>query len=157
MTRTRDRHKEQDTDTVGPHRTARLITYGVLAVVVLTLALTGLAVYRSGESSRDADAKADQLTAQLQQFGLRTPSKETIVRVLGDDGGAVCANPDNALTKAALAAQLVNGAGGPGTRPVIADTRILQGQLAIVSVYCPEHLENIQEYRDSLGTAEVTG
>lgn len=155
MSHTRDQHTNPDT--VGPPKVARIVTYGLLAVVVLVLALTGLAIYQSGEASRDADAKADQLTAQLKQFGLRTPSKETIVQVLGDDGGAVCANPDNALTKAALAAQLVNGAGGPGTRPVIADTRFLQGELAIISVYCPEHLQKVQEYRDSLKTAEVAG
>jgi hypothetical protein len=134
-----------------------MITYGLLGIGVLLLMLTGLLIFQSGEASRDADAKADQLIAQLQEFGLRTPSKDVIVQVLGDDGGAVCANPDNALTKAALAAQLVNGAGGPGTRPVIADTRILQGELAIVSVYCPDRLEEIQEYKDSLDTAEVAG
>lgn len=155
MTHTRDPQKTPDT--VGPSRANRFVVYGLLAVVVVTLALSGLFIYRSGKSSRDADAKADQLIGQLQQFGLRTPSKETIVRVLGDDGGAVCANPDNALTKAALTAQLVNGAGGPGTRPVIADTRFLQGELAIVSVYCPEHLQKIQDFRDSLKTAEVAG
>jgi hypothetical protein len=155
MTHTRDRHPTPDT--VGPSRTNRLIVYGVLAVVVVTLAITGLVIYQSGQSSQDAEAKADQLIGQLQQSGLRTPAKETIVRVLGDDGGAVCANPGNALTKAALTAQLVNGAGGPGTRPVIADSRFLQGELAIVSVYCPERLQEIQDFRDSLKTAEVAG
>ena len=79
------------------------------------------------------------------------------MRQLGDDGGAVCSNPNNALTRAALAAQLVNGAGGPGTRPVIADTRFLQGELAIISVYCPDQLDDFQQYRDSLDTADVAG
>jgi hypothetical protein len=144
MTHTRDRHPTPDT--VGPSRTNRLIVYGVLAVVVVTLAITGLVIYQSGQSSQDAEAKADQLIGQLQQSGLRTPAKETIVRVLGDDGGAVCANPGNALTKAALTAQLV-----------IADSRFLQGELAIVSVYCPERLQEIQDFRDSLKTAEVAG
>jgi hypothetical protein len=155
MSHTRDR--QQASDTVGPSRAGRFVVYGLLAVVVLTLAVTGLVIYQSGKDSRDADAKADQLVAQLQEFGLRTPSKETIVRVLGDDGGAVCANPNNALTKAALAAQLVNGAGGPGTRPVLADTRFLQGELAIISVYCPDQLQEFQQYKDSLDTAEVAG
>jgi hypothetical protein len=155
MSHTGDRQKTSDT--VGPSRAGRFVVYGLLAVVVVTLAVTGLVIYQSGKDSRDADAKADQLVAQLQEFGLRTPSKETIVRVLGDDGGAVCANPNNALTKAALAAQLVNGAGGPGTRPVLADTRFLQGELAIISVYCPDQLQEFQQYKDSLDTAEVAG
>jgi hypothetical protein len=153
MTHTREREPH----TTGAPRRTRMITYAVLAVAVVTLMVTGLLIHQSGEESRDADAKADQLTSQLQEFGLRTPSKEQIVRVLGDDGGAVCAHPDNALTRAALAAQLVNGAGGPGTRPVIADTRFLQGELAIISVYCPEQLQDFQEYKDSLETADVAG
>ena len=150
-------HRKTTPDTVGPGRGARLITYGLLAVGVVALMVTGLLIFQSGEASRDAEAKADQLTAQLQEFGLRTPSKDQIVRVLGDDGGAVCANPDNALTRASLAALLTNGAGGPGVRPVIADVRILQGQLAIISVYCPDRVAEFQEYKDSLKTAEVAG
>jgi hypothetical protein len=149
--------RETEPQTSGAPRRTRIITYGVLAVAVVILTVAGLLIYQSGEESRDADAKADQLISQLQEFGLRTPSKEQIVRVLGDDGGAVCANPDNALTRAALAAQLVNGAGGPGTRPVIADTRFLQGELAIISVYCPDQVQKFQEYKDSLKTADVAG
>jgi hypothetical protein len=142
---------------VGAPKNSRYITYAVLAVAVVILMVTGLLIFQSGKESRDADAKADQLISQLQQFGLRTPSKDQIVRVLGDDGGAVCANPNNALTRAALAAQLTNGAGGPGLRPVIADTRFLQGELAIISVYCPEQLQKFKEYKDNLKSAEVAG
>ncbi|MFL6128456.1 MAG: hypothetical protein ACJ73E_05265 [Mycobacteriales bacterium] len=126
-----------------------------MAVVILMV--TGLLVYQSGKSSREAEDKADQLVAQLAEFGLRTPTKDQIVRVLGDDGGAVCANPGSPLTRAALAAQLSNGAGGPGMRPVIADTRFLQGELAILSVYCPDQLGKVKEYVDSLRTGEVAG
>jgi len=153
MTHTRESRTQPST--VGPSRNARMITYGVLAVAVVILLVVGLLIYQSGRSSQDAEAKAARLIGQLEQFGLRAPSQETIVRVLGDDGGAVCANPNNALTRAALAAQLVNGAGGPGTRPVLADTRFLQGQLAIISVYCPDHLQEFQEYKDRLNSAEV--
>ena len=143
--------------TVGPSRDHRMITYGVFAVAVVILLVVGLLLWESGKTSQEAEAKANQLIGQLQQFGLRAPTQENIVRVLGTDGGAVCANPNNALTRATLAAQLVNGAGGPGARPVIADTRLLQGQLAIITVYCPEHLQKFQEYKDNLKSAEVSG
>ena len=51
------------------------------------------------------------------------------MRVLGDDGGATCADPNEALSRATLLAQLTNGAAGPGIRPVIADSRVVKGQL----------------------------
>ena len=155
MTQTRE--SQTPPPTVGPSRDARIISYGVLAVALVILLVVGLLLYESGKSSQDAEAKANQLIAQLNEFGLRAPTQENIVRVLGDDGGAVCANPNNALARAALAAQLVNGSGGPGTRPVIADTRILQGRLAIITVYCPDHLQKFQEYKDNLKSAEVAG
>jgi len=31
------------------------------------------------------------------------------------------------------------------------------GELAIISVYCPDQLQAFQEYRDRLDTAEVVG
>jgi hypothetical protein len=154
---THARESQTSSSTVGPSRSARVISYGVFAAAFVILVVVGLLLFNSGKSSQDAEAKANQLIGQLNQFGLQAPSQENIVRVLGDDGGAVCANPNNALTRAALAAQLVNGAGGPGTRPVIADTRFLQGELAIISVYCPEQLQEFQEYKDNLDTAEVAG
>jgi hypothetical protein len=154
---THTRQSRDSASTIGPSKSARIITYGVLAVAFAILAVTGLLIYDSGKDSRDAQAKADQLTSQLQQFGLRTPSKDQIVRVLGTDGGAVCANPNNGLTRAALNGLLTNGAGGPGMRPVIADVRFLQGELSIISVYCPDQLQKFQEYKDSLKTAEVAG
>jgi hypothetical protein len=40
---------------------------------------------------------------------------------------------------------------------VIADVKVLQGELAIISVYCPDQLQKFQDYKDSLKTAEVAG
>jgi hypothetical protein len=60
-----------------------------------------------------------------------------VVRVLGDDGGAICDDPNSALKKAILYGQLTNGAAGPGIRPVIADNRVVQGELAVIKIYCP--------------------
>jgi hypothetical protein len=52
---------------------------------------------------------------------------------------------------------LTNGAAGPGQRPVIVDNNALRGQLAIVKVYCPQHLERLQQIVDGLKTANVAG
>ena len=84
----------------------------------------------------------------LQDAGVRPPSQEQVVRVLGEDGGAACEDPGNALRKANLFAQLTNGASGPGTRPVLADSRAVRGELLIVSIYCPEELQVERMLRD---------
>ena len=77
------------------------------------------------------------------------------MRVLGDDGGATCADPNDALSRAVLFTQLANGAAGPGARPVIADSRVVQGQLLIIQIYCPDELEDFQEFVDDLKTDDV--
>ncbi|MGH3506969.1 MAG: hypothetical protein ACRDO2_07170, partial [Nocardioidaceae bacterium] len=82
---------------------------------------------------------------------------DQIVRVLGDDGGAVCQNPNDSLSRSILLAQLANGAAGPGARPVIADSRVLQGQLLIIQIYCPDELEEFQQFVDELKTDDVAG
>ncbi len=79
------------------------------------------------------------------------------MRVLGDDGGATCTDPNESLTKAILLSQLANGAAGPGARPVIADSRVVQGQLLIIQVYCPDELEDFQKFVDDLKTDDVLG
>jgi hypothetical protein len=40
---------------------------------------------------------------------------------------------------------------------VIADSRVLQGQLLIIEVYCPDELEDFQEFVDDLKTDDVAG
>ena len=83
--------------------------------------------------------------------------QEQIVRVLGDDGGAICKNPTSALRKALLFSQLTNGAGGPGIRPVIVDSRIFKGELLVIQIYCPDQLPGFQQLVEQLKTAGVAG
>jgi hypothetical protein len=77
--------------------------------------------------------------------------------VLGDDGGAVCANPNNALSRATFHSQLTNGAPGPGNRPVIANDRVAKGELAIIKIYCPDQLAEFQQFIDNLKTYNPGG
>lgn len=136
----------QETQTVRERRTL----YIVLAVVVVLLMVVGLIAFRSGKSSREAEQKANQLIGELQAVGARAPSQEAIVRVLGNDGGAVCVDPNGALSRATLLAQLANGAGGPGSRSVIASSKLLQGELLVIKVYCPDELSDFQDFVNSL-------
>ena len=75
--------------------------------------------------------------------------------MLGDDGGAVCDDPGNALREATVNAMLYNGAAGPGLRPIIFDSKLFAGELAVISVYCPEHLQDFKDYVDDLKTGDV--
>ncbi|RZL74302.1 MAG: hypothetical protein EOP32_35005 [Rhodococcus sp. (in: high G+C Gram-positive bacteria)] len=133
----------------------RITIYITIAVIFVVLLVVAVLSYHSAATTQQAEQKADQLTAELQGAGLTAPSREQIVRVLGDDGGAVCANPNEALTRATLAAQLANGSGGPGTRPIITDSRLLQGQLLVIKTYCPDELADFQQFVDDLETARV--
>jgi hypothetical protein len=133
----------------------RRTTYIVLGIIFVVLAGTALLVFRSARSNAEAEQKADQLVTELSAAGLRVPSHEQIVHVLGDDGGAICAQPNSALRRGVLYGMLTNGAGGPGVRPVIADNKALQGQLLVVKVYCPNELERFTKLVDDLKTADV--
>ncbi|KAE8765044.1 hypothetical protein [Georgenia thermotolerans] len=121
-------------------RRQRSWLYITAIVLLVALAVGGLLAFRGARVTQAAQSKADELIALLEDRGARAPSREQIVHVLGADGGAVCANPNDALSRAIFLGQLANGAAGPGYRPVIADNKVVQGQLAIMQVYCPDQL-----------------
>jgi hypothetical protein len=133
-------------DTEARHRRTVNIVLGAVFVV---LAVVALLLYHAKKSDAAADQKATQLAAEITAAGHTPPPKDRIVSVLGDDGGAVCAEPASALKRAALYSGLSNGAGGPGQRPVIADSRAVQGELLIIKVYCPEDLPSFSEVVDA--------
>lgn len=124
-------------------------------IILGAFMIAGLFAFSSARETREAQEKADQLIAAIEEAGGTAPTRDQIVRVLGDDGGATCANPNDALSRAILLSQLANGATGPGARPVISDSRVMQGQLLIIEVYCPEELEDFQQFVDGLKTDNV--
>lgn len=136
-------------------RRGRSVTYIVSVILLVVLAVIGLITFRAARETQQAGEKADQLISEIEAAGSTAPSREQIMRVLGDDGGAVCANPNEALSRATFLGQLMNGAGGPGARPVIADSRVVQGQLLIIEVYCPDELADFQKFVDGLETANL--
>lgn len=131
------------------HRTL----YIVVGAVVAALALFGVIAYDTAQDNQAAQDMALQLTQSFEQAGLPVPAdQEQIVATLGDDGGAVCANPANALGKALLLDSLANGASFVGRRPVIADSKILLGEALILQIYCPDKLAPYQAKIDALKT-----
>lgn len=138
-------------------RRGRSVVYIVAVLLLVVLAVIGLITFRGARETERAGEKADQLISEIESAGSTAPSREQIMRVLGDDGGAVCADPNEALSRATFQAQLTNGAGGPGTRPVISESRVVQGQLLIIEVYCPDELAEFQQFVDGLETADLNG
>ncbi|MBO0845269.1 MAG: hypothetical protein J2P22_07640 [Nocardioides sp.] len=130
--------------------------YWVAGGLVVVLMVIGLVAYRGAKHDQEADQKAQQLISKLQAAGVqRLPSTHQVARVLGTDGGSVCQDPANALRKATLFSMISNGAAGPGMRPIITDSRLFRGQLAVMSVYCPDELDKVQSFINDLKTSDV--
>jgi hypothetical protein len=130
--------------------------YWILGAVVLILVVVGLITYNGDKSTAEAQQKAQELSHKFQQAGLPVPADlNIIVKSLGTDGGAVCANPANALGKAVQNDMLTNGADFVGRRPVIVDRRILLGEALILQTYCPEKLQPYQHRIEHLKTAHT--
>jgi Tfp pilus assembly protein FimT len=145
------------TQTESSTKRSRSVVYIVAMILLVVFAVVALLSFRSARETQQSLAKADQLIAAIESAGGTAPSREQIARVLGDDGGAVCANPNDALSRATFLSQLTNGATGPGYRPVIVNNRIAVGQLAIIKVYCPEELAEFQQFIDDLKTYRAGG
>ncbi|WP_019146478.1 hypothetical protein [Aeromicrobium massiliense] len=137
------------------HPRERTWIYVVACVLLGVAVVTGLLMFNGARESAQATDKADQLIAALEDAGARTPDRDQIVRVLGDDGGSTCQDPNHALRRSTLLALFSNGASGPGARPVISDSRVVQGQLLIIEIYCPEELDEFREFVDDLESADL--
>jgi Tfp pilus assembly protein FimT len=129
--------------------------YITACVILALMLLWALLAFHSARETTRAQDKADELIGRLEDAGARTPDRDQIVRVLGDDGGATCQDPNSALRRATFNSLLANGATGPGARPVIADSRAVKGQLLILDVYCPDQLDQFKSYVDDLKSADL--
>ena len=135
----------------------RRVTWIVLGVFFLGMMIVAVSIFNSNKENQQAIDKANQLMAELKAAGMLVPQPQQIYEVLGDDGGAVCADPGDALVRSILYGQLSNGAGGPGQRPVIADSNAFEGVTMIIKIYCPEKAADFQKVVDDLKTADVAG
>jgi hypothetical protein len=139
-----------------PSDTGDRIMYWIIAGVLVLLAIIGVITYSSNREDEQARQLAAELTQKLEAAGLPTPADQNIfVRSFGTDGGAVCDNPANALGRALLFDNLTNGASFVGRRPVIADSRVVRGELLILDTYCPEAVQEYRDKFDDLKTDDV--
>jgi hypothetical protein len=138
-----------------PTQSTRRITYILVGGVIVVLLVVALVAWNSNKETQAANQKADQLIATLNQAGLATPNKDQIVRVLGDDGGTVCADPELALKKTIMYGLATNGAAGPGLRPVIGDNRLVQAGVAVIKTYCPDELPQFPQTAEQFKTADL--
>jgi hypothetical protein len=136
-------------------RAQRVITYIVLSAIFLVLLLVALLTFKQGKANQQADAKADQLIAELGAQGLQAPSRDQLARTLGTDGGAVCQSPGGALTTGLQKIAAANGAAGPGMRPVDVANQVVEGERAIITVYCPEKSAEFENFVNSQTYADV--
>ena len=136
----------------------RSIIYIITVVVLVVLAVIAVVSFFSARETEQAEEKATELIQSLEDAGVDvTLTAEQIARVLGDDGGVVCADPNAALSRAALLDRLSNGAGGPGQRPILAEDRLVEAELLIIQTYCPDELEEYQQFIDELNTVDGDG
>jgi len=132
-------------DTAAPKPTRRN-TYLIVALVFAVLAILALLLSRPARATAAAEDKADQLIAALEEAGVDAPSRDQIVQVLGEDGGAICADPNSALKRGLFYSEAANGAGGPGARPVISDRTVVAGEALVIGIYCPDELAEFNEF-----------
>ena len=130
-----------------PSDTGDRVIYWIVGGAVLLLCIIALFTYSAGQQNEQAEQLAGELTQKLEAAGFTAPDQDILVRTLGDDGGAVCEDPADALRKAAQNDMLTNGADFVGRRPVIVDRRILLGEALILETYCPDALA---PYRDRI-------
>jgi hypothetical protein len=127
--------------------------YVTLAVVIVALMVTGVALYREQKQTAEARAKAQEFITKMHAAGLRAPKEDVVVRLFGTDGGVFAKSSDNALARA----QYVWGLGTSGTasRPVILDPDFLKAAEIFVEVYAPEKLDDFHEFVNGLKTGET--
>ena len=131
----------------GPRGLERWM-YGALIAFLVVLAVIGLITYSGNKRSEEAVQKAQQLNQELATVGLGPLDEDIIVRSLGTDGGNVCENPATALGRATIYDTLTIGASFVGRRAIIVDERLVQGEAAILKVYCSDKLA---EFQDNVG------
>ena len=132
-----------DQASAEPHRKVRWgLWLGVLVALV-----AAVFIFKPGKDNGPARQKADQVVALFAAHHLVVPvDHKTLIDVLGDTGGPVCANPSGALTKGLQDVGLANGAATVGSRPIRVDRQVFYGEELVVSVYCPAKLAALHSY-----------
>jgi amino acid transporter len=150
-----ERFDPERNPTPDPRPGRRKWIYGAVGAVLGGLLVWGIIALPERQKDEEAQAKADQVIQQFEAQGFTPPDKDLLVNLLGTDGGNVCVDPASALNEAIHRISLANGAAHVGVRPVTVDSRIVQGELIILDVYCPDKAQQAREYLDSLEYDDV--
>ena len=125
------------------HRTVVL----TIALVLIVLAVVGVSTFKQGKNDHLARTRANRVIHLFAVHHLPVPvDHATLVDVLGNNGGPVCANPSGALTKALQDEQLTNGAATVGVRPIRGARLVVAGEELVLQVYCPQKLAAYLDY-----------
>ena len=132
--------------------------YWALGAILVVLAVIGLFAYSGEKKDEESQQLAAELVAKFEAAGLPVPEdNDILIRTLGNDGGPVCDDPGGSLRKALFFDQLTNGAAFVGRRPVIADPRIVLGEILILETYCPDELDEVRDDLEDLKTDDTIG
>ncbi|MFD1815529.1 hypothetical protein [Rhodococcus gannanensis] len=127
-----------------------LILYLAAFALFVGLTVWGLVAYQHSENDDQAREKAIELAVLFSASDLKSPDIDATARVLGTDGGAACADDGSALRESLFHQQIVNGAAGPGQRPILVARNLLEGERLVLTVYCPDRLPEFDAWVDGL-------
>ena len=118
---------------------------------LVVLAVITVVMFRSARQEGRPQEKADELIQALEDAGVdvqRTP--EQIAGVLGDDGGAVCANPNDALEPRGPARRSRTAPAAPAAGRSSPRTRSCRASCSSSRCTAPTSVEEFQQFVDSL-------
>lgn len=108
-------------------------------------------VSQNEASSPEALKFAEQLNAALLEKGLKASPTESITAIYGTSGGLSCIAVG---TYQQLAGQNMFGSPSIGRR-IIMDPKVLAYDETVVSIYCPDKLEQFKHNTHNLKTSET--
>ena len=135
----------------------RFVSTVAWALLVVSIVI-GLVTLRLRPGHPAGQDKADEFIAALDDAGLTAPPTRTRSPACSATTAARLRRPrTSALRQAITYTQLANGAAGPGMRPIIADRPVsCRASCSIIQIYCPDELEDFQEFVDDLKSDDVT-
>lgn len=133
--------------------------YISVIVVLVALAVVGVARYHHYKSTSLATRRAAQLVTALKANGYPIQNdkraQDFFVATFGDDGGYLLAYPMASYLRAHTAAQL--GGAGAASRPVLFDKRLFLAEELALRIYRPDRLARFQDYVNGLKFADTLG
>jgi hypothetical protein len=120
----------------------------IIGALMVALVIVGVVAFVHPSDNAAARAKAVKLESLLRREGLPLPASLSVfAQSLGTDGGLVCKSSGYNLTDAILNQQNSAGSGGlTAGRPLPVASEILNGQLAIIDVYCPSRAKAFENH-----------